>query len=177
MLTNQEKDHLKDLVHKSIKAKFENAKLPELEIESKILTANCGAFVTLKINNNLRGCIGLIEGVQPLYQTIIEMAQAAAFEDTRFPELTVPEMGKIEVEISVLSPLEKITDLEKIEVGRHGLLIRQGYYSGLLLPQVATQYNWDRETFLRQTCTKAGLPEDAYLDQDTEIMIFAAEVF
>jgi uncharacterized protein len=177
ILTGEEKDHLKELVRNSIKNRFDKSVVPQLKLDSEILRMNCGAFVTLKIDKNLRGCIGMIVGMKPLYQTIIEMAQAAAFEDPRFAPLSEKEFDKIEIEISVLSPFETIDNTDQIEVGKHGLMIRQGVYSGLLLPQVATEYNWDKETFLKHTCLKAGLPENAYLDKSSEIQIFSAEVF
>lgn len=176
-LTQQEKDYLKKLAFKSIQTYMDGDPDPDLALDSEILKKNCGAFVTLKIGGELQGCIGYIRGIKPLYAAIIEMARAAAFEDPRFPSLKKSQLDKIEIEISVLSPLEKIKNTDEIEVGKHGLLIRQGIYSGLLLPQVATEYNWDRETFLRHTCIKAGLPEDAYKEAETEIMTFTAEVF
>jgi AmmeMemoRadiSam system protein A len=176
-LTQEEKDYLKELALESIRTKFQNEPEPELGIESETLKQNCGAFVTLKTHGSLRGCIGLVVGMKPLYKTITEMARAAAFDDPRFTPLTEKEADKLEIEISVLSPLEKIDDPGKIEVGKHGIMIRHGYYSGLLLPQVATEYGWDRKTFLRHTCLKAGLPESAWRDPATEIQIFTAEIF
>jgi AmmeMemoRadiSam system protein A len=119
----------------------------------------------------------MIEAVKPLYQTVAEMAVAAAVEDPRFPPLTLDELPLITIEISVLSPLEEVEDVEEIEVGKHGLYIIRGFYRGLLLPQVATEYNWDRETFLQHTCLKAGLPTDCWQDQETKIYKFSAEVF
>jgi AmmeMemoRadiSam system protein A len=176
-LTQEEKDHLKEIARLSIQSRLEHTPGPVLSMDSEILRTNCGAFVTLKIGGQLRGCIGLIAAMKPLYESVIEMAQAAAFDDPRFEPLTKSELNKIDIEISVLSPLRVIDNLDEIEVGRHGIIIRRGYHSGLLLPQVATDYNWDRETFLRHTCLKAGLPFDAYLDPKTEIQIFTAEVF
>lgn len=105
------------------------------------------------------------------------MAVAAAFEDPRFRPVTAAEMKDLEMEISVLSPLARIEDPEKIAVGTHGIYLRKGGRSGLLLPQVATEYGWDRKTFLQQTCRKAGLPEDAWQDEDIEIYIYSAEIF
>ncbi len=176
-LTQEEKDLLKNLARESIRTYLDKEPEPQPEIDSEILKMNCGAFVTLTIKGELRGCIGLIVGVKPLYQAVIEMARQAAFNDPRFPALTKIEFKSIEVEISVLSPLERITDIQQIEVGKHGIIIKRGFRSGLLLPQVATEYGWDRDTFLRHTCLKAGLPEDAYLDPETEIQVFTAHVF
>jgi len=131
-----------------------------------------GAFATLKKRGQLRGCIGLIEGRKPLHETVEEMAQAAAFKDTRFRQVTEDELDGLDIEISALTPLRQIENVNEIEVGRHGIYIVRGYHSGLLLPQVATEYNWDSDTFLSQTCVKAGLPENAWKDTDTKIFIF-----
>jgi len=177
VLSQQEKDELKRLAGLSIKSRFDENIKPELEIESKILRENCGAFVTLKIDGELRGCIGLIRGIKPLDETVIEMAQSAAFNDPRFVPLSEDELDKIDLEISVLSPMTVIDNIEEIKVGEHGLMIRKGYQSGLLLPQVAIEYGWDRETFLSHTCNKAGLEMDAYKDPNCEIQIFSAVVF
>ena len=136
-----------------------------------------GAFVTLHKHGALRGCIGYVEAIKPLYKTVQEMAIAAAFQDPRFPGLKADEFNNIEIEISVMSPLEKITDVNKIEVGKHGIIIKSGFNSGLLLPQVATEQGWDRDTFLEHTCYKAGLPGNIWKKPDTEILIFSAEVF
>jgi len=105
------------------------------------------------------------------------MAEAAAFQDPRFPPVTSKELGQLEYEISVLTPLRRIKNVEEIQVGIHGIYMKRGASSGLLLPQVATEWGWDRVTFLEHTCTKAGLPEDAWKDKKTEIYIFSADVF
>jgi AmmeMemoRadiSam system protein A len=144
---------------------------------SQVLQTPCGAFVTLKAGENLRGCIGMVTAVKPLVETVREMAVASAFEDPRFPPLAREELADIRIEISALSPFHRIADVGQIEVGTHGIMMRRGYHSGLLLPQVATEQGWDRETFLRHTCRKAGLPEDAWKDPQTEIEIFSAIVF
>src|ERR1051326_6029509 len=115
-----------------------------------------GAFVTLTQNEELRGCIGSIEPVAPLYMAVSQSAISAAFRDPRFHPLQSQELPGIEIEISVMGPIERVTDVTEIQVGRDGLIIRRGGYAGLLLPQVATDYGWDRETFLQQTCYKAG---------------------
>jgi AmmeMemoRadiSam system protein A len=125
----------------------------------------------------LRGCIGHIRADHPLHATIKDMAIAAAFEDPRFSPLSRKEFDKIDIEISVLTPFKRITDINAIEVGKHGIYIVKGFYSGLLLPQVATEYGWDRVAFLEHTCNKAGLPKDAWKEKDTEIYLFSADVF
>jgi AmmeMemoRadiSam system protein A len=151
-------------------------KLPRPEELSETLKSRRGAFVSLHIKGDLRGCIGIFEGRGPLYATIQEMAVAAGWEDPRFPALDASELKDLEIEISVLSPLEK-SCAEKVEVGKHGIYITRGYNRGVLLPQVATEYCWDRETFLCQTCVKAGLPPDSWRDKNTQIEVFSADVF
>ena len=132
------------------------------------LASKKGAFVSLHKNGHLRGCIGRIEADQPLSMTVHEMACAAAFDDPRFPSLTEEELSGLDIEISVLSPLRQIQDEKEIEVGIHGLYIVNGFYRGLLLPQVAVEHKWDRETFLEATCHKAGLPSSAWKNQGDE---------
>ncbi len=147
---------------------------PELEIPG-------GAFVTLHLvtsaGRQLRGCIGLIESTRPVYDTVRDAAHSAAFRDPRFAPLSSAELGSVELEISILSRLETITDSRLIVPGTHGIMLEQGSRSGLLLPQVAAERGWDRSTFLEQTCLKAGLPPGAWNSPDTVIRIFTAEVF
>jgi AmmeMemoRadiSam system protein A len=128
-------------------------------------------------HGQLRGCIGYIEGIKSIYDTIKEMAIAAAFQDPRFPALQKDELDQIDIEISLLTPLEKVESKEDIKIGKHGLLIRNGFNSGLLLPQVATEWNWDVETFLEQTCRKAGLHGNCWKESSTQIFRFSAEIF
>ena len=135
-----------------------------------------GVFVSLHRKGKLRGCIGSIEGTRPLHEEVAELVVESAFGDRRFSPLTAEEFAEIDIEISVLTTLRKVKDINEIEVGKHGLYIRKGLFSGLLLPQVATEYNWDRETFLEQTCWKAGLPESAW-KEGADIYLFGAEVF
>ena len=117
-----------------------------------------GAFVTLKERGELRGCIGYISPVKPLYLTVRDVAAAAALEDSRFRPVELRELPQLEFEVSVLSPLRRVTDIKQIKVGEHGLVMRKGDREGLLLPQVPVEQHWDRATFLEQTCVKAGLP-------------------
>lgn len=135
-----------------------------------------GAFVTLRREGALRGCIGSMEGTRPLFETVAEMALSAAFRDQRFAAVVNEEFGEIVLEISVLSPLKTIDDPATVELGRHGVLVAKGGCRGVLLPQVATQFGWDRETFLEQTCRKAGLPANAWR-RGARLQIFEAEVF
>ena len=142
-----------------------------------VLNEPCGAFVTLHKGGKLRGCIGHVAARKPLVETVREVAVAAALDDPRFAPLEQSELETMDLEISVLSPLRKTSDLSEIRVGVHGILIRRGYSSGLLLPQVATEHNWDRNTFLTNTCHKAGLSGDCWKSPDCEVEIFSAIVF
>ena len=177
-LTDAEKRYLKDLVVQSIASRLTGegpARPPEPPTAK--LREHLGAFVTLKLHGRLRGCIGNIQGMGELYRTVWTMARSAAFEDPRFPELGEDEFPKLEYEISILSPIEPCTDPARVEVGRHGLIMSAHGRSGLLLPQVPVEWQWDRETFLAQTCVKAGLPRNAWKDPGTTIFWFEAEVF
>lgn len=138
-----------------------------------------GVFVTLRIENQLRGCIGLIEPIKPLAEGIIEMAKAAAFNDSRFTPLTKEEFNHTEIEVSVLTPPQKINDPEKeIELGRHGVIVRSGNNSGVYLPQVATETGWDLQTFMESLCTsKAYLPANCWKNSQANIYTFEAQVF
>ena len=142
-----------------------------------ILAERRGGFVTLKKRGQLRGCIGYIEAVKPLVETVEEMADAAAFRDPRFRPVTAREVDDLEIEISVLSPIEKIDDPGAIEVGRDGIIVSADGHRGLLLPQVAVEWGWDRETFLDQTCVKAGLAPDRWRRPGVTIEVFSAEIF
>ena len=144
---------------------------------SPALEERGAAFVTLNKHGKLRGCIGYTVAVQPLHQTVSECAIQAAVGDPRFPPVTGAELDELEIEISVLTPLQEVRSLDEIEVGRDGLMISRGDRRGLLLPQVATDYGWDRTEFLRNTCRKAGLPPDAYLSSEATILRFQAVVF
>lgn len=137
-----------------------------------------GAFVSLHTHDGeLRGCIGSIQPVSPLFQAVAANAVHAAFRDPRFHPLRREELGRVHIEISVMSPIVPVAAVEEIEVGRDGLIISRGSRAGLLLPQVATEYGWDRETFLRHTCRKAGLPDDSWRSPECRIERFSAEVF
>ena len=125
----------------------------------------------------MRGCIGILKAIYPIYKGVARFAYEAAFKDPRFPPVSPEELPEITVEISVLTLPRKIKSIDEIEVGKHGLIIKKGFYQGLLLPQVAVEYGWDRETFLEHTCLKAGLYRNAWKDPDTEISIFSAQVF
>ena len=175
-LSPHEKKQLKDLARQTIEGVLFGKDKGEFE-PTDTLREKCGAFVTIKKKDQLRGCIGYIKGFLPLYETIREMAIQAAFHDPRFSPLQKDEWGDLDIEISVLTPMKKIDDIHEIEVGIHGLYIEKGTYSGLLLPQVAEEYGWDRIAFLEYTCYKAGLLKDAWKSKDVNIYIFSAEVF
>jgi AmmeMemoRadiSam system protein A len=176
-LTTEQKKTLLEIAKKTIENIVSGKDLPEYEIEDPILNSKFGAFVTIHKKGNLRGCIGNIIGSIPLWKTIRKMAVEAALHDPRFSPVNRSELDNIDIEISVLSPFEKISDLNQIEVGNHGLFIKQGFYQGLLLPQVATEYGWTRNKFLEHTCMKAGLFRDCYKEKNCEIYIFSATVF
>ena len=135
-----------------------------------------GAFVTIHKNGELRGCIGHVEANQSLLGVVRECAVAACSADPRFPPVGAVELAGLEIEVSLLGPFEPVASPDEIEVGRHGLLVEQNRQRGLLLPQVATEWRWDRETFLAQTCHKAGLPRDAW-KRGAKVWRFEAEVF
>lgn len=177
MLTLEQKKVLLKIARESMETFVKTRKRKAFSVSDPVLKREQGAFVTLTKNGELRGCIGRIIGDLPLYQAVADMAIEAAVGDPRFPAVTADELKDIQLEVSVLSSLEQIDDVNKIEIGKHGIIIRQGFNSGLLLPQVATEYNWDRQTFLEHTCSKAGLPYGCWKNKTAQIYIFSAEFF
>ena len=169
-----ERQLLLRLAHDSIQSALEDRDL-DLTPPSPHLAEARGAFTTLHLHTKLRGCIGYILPTDSLYKTVADTACAAAFDDPRFDPVTVAEAPRLKVEISVLSLLQPL-EIDEIVVGKHGLIVAQGNRRGLLLPQVAVEWEWDRETFLSQTCLKAGLPADAW-QRGAELQGFTAEVF
>jgi len=176
-LSDEEKKVLKELAYRTIEAELEGKPQPVLKNPTEKLMQRRGAFVTLHKQGQLRGCIGMIEGFKPLWETVRDMAIQAAFHDPRFSPLQKEELPEVDIEISVLTPLKAISSMDEIKVGLHGLVVRKGPYSGLLLPQVAVEHNWDVKTFVEWTCRKAGLTPDAWKDPDTKIYVFSADVF
>jgi AmmeMemoRadiSam system protein B/AmmeMemoRadiSam system protein A len=176
-LTADDKAFLLKVARETIEKAVRGETVPTFEPISAVTAEYRGAFVTIRKHGKLRGCIGLIEGMKPLVETVREMAVAAALRDMRFDPVTEKELGEIDLEISAMSPIQRVADPAQIVAGRDGLIVRRGGMQGLLLPQVATEYGWDRETFLAQTCRKAGLPLDAWKMPGTEISFFSAEVF
>lgn len=160
----------------TIKAMVKERREPDIRIHSKELLQKWGAFVTIKKDGQLRGCIGVIEPIRPLWQQVMYAAASAALRDWRFPPVSPDELEELSIEISVLGRIEEIVDVNEIQVGKHGLIVIDGENSGLLLPQVATEYGWNREQFLEATCEKAGLPKDAWRT-GARIFRFAAQVF
>lgn len=175
-LDGDERRQLLRLAREALESHYAGQKPPVVGRPSAKLKQRRGAFVTLTKDGRLRGCIGYVEPIVPLWQAVREMAVAAATGDPRFSPVTPDELGDLQIEISALSPLEKCNDPTGIIVGRHGLVVRHGGRSGLLLPQVPVEQGWDREEFLAQTCRKAGLPPDAW-KRDVELLTFTAQVF
>jgi hypothetical protein len=177
-LGEKEKDALLKIARASVYAAVKERKLYQCSSQGlPALEQDRGAFVTLKKHGALRGCIGYIAPMRPLCLTVRDVAAAAALEDARFRPVEFRELPELEYEVSVLSPLRRVTDIKQIRVGEHGLVVKKGKDEGLLLPQVATEQHWDRRTFLEQTCVKAGLPPDAWQDEETDIFLFSAVVF
>lgn len=175
-MTAKEKSTLLDLARTTIIATVKGQPLPVVAKPTKGMESLSGCFVTIKQQEQLRGCIGSFTSNRPLWLTVQEMAVSAATRDPRFYPMKPSDLVDFSLEISVLSPLHQIQSVEEIKVGTHGIYLIKGHAHGVLLPQVATEYGWDRETFLRHTCLKAGLPETAW-QKDCELFIFSADVF
>jgi AmmeMemoRadiSam system protein B/AmmeMemoRadiSam system protein A len=177
-LSRAEKQQLLDIAKRAVETAVKENKLFEVPKDlSEPLMQDRGAFVTIRKKGDLRGCIGYTGSVKPLALTVREVAILAALRDTRFPPVTASELPQLQYEVSVLSPMRRILDTKQIRVGEYGLLMKNGSYEGILLPQVATEQGWDRKTLLEQTAVKAGLPANAWRDKDTDIFFFTALVF
>ena len=177
-LSDEQKISLLKLARDAIiKFACEGKKSCQLKDLPDFMQTNSGAFVTLHKNKQLRGCIGTFVGEGNLHSTIVNMAVSAGWHDPRFPSLTKEEIDELDIEISVLSPLQQINDINEIETGKHGIFITKDHNRGVLLPQVATEYGWDTITFLENTCIKAGLSPNAWKDENVRIDIFSAEIF
>lgn len=178
MLTEEQKDKMLKLARKSIINYLKSGKKLAVKETDSALNNEMGAFVTLHKRGQLRGCIGNLVGRGPFYLTVRDMAVEAAVADPRFQPVTLDEMEEIDIEISALSPMEKINNPEIIEVGKHGVLVRRGFASGVYLPQVATETGWNREQFMNSLCgQKAGMPSNAWKKGECDIYIFTALVF
>lgn len=167
---------LLELARAAIRRHLEAGKTKAAIPPDPVLNEPRGAFVTLEVDGQLRGCIGYPLPVKPLAQTIQEVAVSAASQDFRFEPLRLEEMDRLRIEISVLSLPRPVRSPEEVEVGRHGIIISKGARRGLLLPQVPGEYGWDRETYLRHGCLKAGLPENEW-QKGAKIEVFTAQVF
>lgn len=176
LLTTEEQQHLLRIARETIVAHVSGKSIPVVEKPTKGLKLKNGCFVTIKQKGQLRGCIGNFVSDIPLHQLVQEMAVSASTRDPRFYPMKPADLDDFELDISVLSPLKRITSMDSILVGKHGIYIVKNNNRGVLLPQVATEYGWDRDTFLNHTCIKAGLPEDAW-QKECEIYIFTALVF
>lgn len=172
--SSEERDFLVRLAHEAINADLEGRE-PQMGVVAEHLKALRGAFTTLYLDDEVRGCVGFVFAVSPLFQTVLETARAAAFQDTRFLPVSRDEAPRLQIVINVLSPLTTMRP-EEIELGTHGLLISLGNARGLLLPQVATEHGWDVPTFLAHTCMKAGLPANAW-QHGAKLEAFTAEIF
>lgn len=167
---------LLEVAREAIFQRLQRGSVPPFTVTEPELQAPLGAFVSLHLDSDLRGCIGTLHGERPLHEVVAEMACEAATNDPRFPALTTRELSQTDIEVSVLTPFQPIQP-EDVEVGRHGLYVVRGPRRGVLLPQVPVQYGWTREQYLQHACKKAGLPEDAYKDAETRLLSFEAEVF
>ncbi len=178
MLNKEQRKKLLDIARKSIEEFLKSGREIEIKENDPLLSGEMGSFVTLRSAGELRGCIGNIVGNQPLYLTVRDMAVEAATGDPRFTPVKLAELKNIEIEISVLSPLEKVDSADGVVLGKHGVIVKRGFNSGVFLPQVASETGWSKEEFLSHLCAqKAGLPPDAWKDKSSEIFVFTAEVF
>jgi AmmeMemoRadiSam system protein B/AmmeMemoRadiSam system protein A len=177
-MTSQEKEELLKMARATVESYVQTGKVPEFSPASATLKRPLGAFVTLKENGQLRGCIGRFDPSGPLYLIVQQMAISAASQDPRFRPVSTEELGNLEYEISVLSPLRKIATADEIELGKHGVQVSNGFHHGVFLPQVATETGWSKEEFLDELCSqKAGLPKGCWKDPNVNLEVFTAEVF
>ncbi|MET1101923.1 MAG: AmmeMemoRadiSam system protein A [Pyrodictiaceae archaeon] len=182
-LSDEEGVFLVRLARRAVEHYFEKGEKlsPPPETPSRLMRAGA-AFVTITTyytyeHRELRGCIGYIYPLKSLAETVIDVALEAAFRDPRFPPMEKEELEKVTFEVSVLSPLERLPEnplerVSRVVPGKHGVLVKKGFYQGLLLPEVPVEYLWDTETFLAETCVKAGLPPHCWLDEDTEVYVY-----
>jgi AmmeMemoRadiSam system protein B/AmmeMemoRadiSam system protein A len=178
-LNQDEQAELLRIARTTVESYVRDGKTPDFAPLTERLQEERGVFVTLREHGDLRGCIGYIQGIKPVYEAVRDNAIAAATEDPRFPPVQTKELKDIDIEITVLTPLELCHDpLKDVVAGQYGVVIRRGGRSGVFLPQVATETGWDTRTFLSECCTeKAGLPADAWQDQGTEVYRFRGQVF
>jgi len=175
MLTPDEQRQLLSLARQALEARVRGVRAPEVTV-SGCFALRCGAFVSIHRGDDLRGCLGRLTVDAPLGRTIVHLGGAVAESDPRFMPVTADELAALHIEISLLTPERPIDSIDEIEVGRHGLIVEHGYARGLLLPQVASEQGWNRETFVEHTCIKGGLPRDAWKN-GARILVFDAQVF
>ena len=174
MIAPGERERLLRLVRAAVEAKVRRQAPPPRPPD--LVAVGSGVFVSLHCDHRLRGCLGSLESGSDLVPSIVRLAEEVTHLDHRFPPVAQDELPRLSIELSILTPREIVTDVRAIEIGRDGLVVEQGSRRGLLLPQVATDHGWDRETFLAQTCVKAGLPSDAW-QRGATVSRFSAEVF
>ena len=178
-MEEKEREALLQIARDSIESAIKGNKAEKIHIKSALLEEKRGAFVTIKTDGKLRGCIGRLASDTPLYKIVSEMAASAATEDSRFKSNRIKssDLEHLEIEISVLSPLQKIDNPLDLEPGKHGIYIKKGFQNGCFLPQVATETGWTKEEFLTQCCSsKAGLSPNAWKEKDTDVYVFTAEI-
>lgn len=178
LLTPVQKEKVLAIARETLIQKIKENKTYQPKVRDDKLKEELGVFVTLRKGDGLRGCIGSITATEPLYLAVREMAIAAASQDPRFPPVSDAELDDIKIEVSVLSPLQKINNPDKIILGKHGVLVKKGFQSGVFLPQVAAETGWDKKEFMNNLCAqKAGLASDCWQTGECDIFIFRAEVF
>jgi len=177
MLSHEQRARLLSVARESLRHAVGKGPAPDLTTDDPDLTRDSGAFVTLEMDGHLRGCIGYIEAIAPLIETVARMARAAALEDPRFDPVDASDEPRITIEISVMSPLVKVASLSEVVVGRDGLMIRAVGRSGVFLPQVPVEWRWNKQQYLEELGVKAGLGRDGYKRKDAEFWRFTAQVF
>ncbi len=176
-LSVEQKKSLLRLARESIRCAVQEEPLPRTDVLDQNLRTPCGAFVTVRVHGELRGCFGYVNAYYPLAQSVQEVGVKSALEDPRFEHIGAEELDAMELEISVLDAPVKVEKIDEIEVGVHGLILETRTHRGLLLPSVPTEYGWDREQFLNHTALKAGLPPDAWKNKNVTLFRFKAEKF
>ncbi|MCB5224715.1 MAG: AmmeMemoRadiSam system protein A [Candidatus Cloacimonadaceae bacterium] len=174
-MTEAQKRSLLELARAAIASRF-GGEAPHLPTDAAFQEKR-GLFVTITLDGELRGCIGMMKSEKSIAAEVVEMAREAAFGDPRFPALRRDELPRLQIEISILSPLFPVENLSEIQIGRDGLMLRKGFRSGVFLPQVPVEYDWDLDTYLSQLCLKAGLPNGAWKSPDAHLFRFEALVF
>lgn len=177
-LNREQQIKLLQLARKTISGKLGiDEGIDTLDFPDEIFMKETGAFVTIHLDGQLRGCIGYIQGIKPMPETVLEVSLSSAFKDPRFIPLSEKEYPYIDIEISIMSPVEHVMNIDDIVIGRDGLIVSKGHNRGLLLPQVPVEQGWDKTEFLTHTCLKAGLEGDSWKKEGVKIEKFSAQVF